>query len=1120
MTSLTPLRLIAVDDDQRLRNAVLTSLTTLDVDWNVPPDRSKSLAEKQDSNRLATLTELAEVVASRMEGGTTDEDGAPCSRRYIDILTGDKDTLAESQQVLLLIHLNVLTEDGPSRLCRNGFDLYEEILARVVGEMSDNRPYPFIPPVLFYGIESSPSTLNQDADEISSGRGRITTLAKQAGLDPAAILWQLPEIHDSSVIARAMKFWQCVYDSNKAALDYSLGVVETVLERENAKIRHRFSDLRRPVVRILLGAVQSGDVKWEAARKILSTLSQSEPISHKRASEASINKYPTRVLNNYISVTSGAVSQQPKVNTPERLAYLLIDDEVPGLEYTWQDGAVWVRGTDSLQQLVIDRNDSGWGAALSCITKGDITCLNSPNVLEQYINEEGMSNDGRKYSFQAVLLDYYFGGPDNGGYFLRLIKNRQFALPVVMFTGFDDSTIAKWSLAHGASAYFVKEGVESEGRNSLYAYKNLRSIINFLSDSIGRDLWECFIAIERELEEIEETVWDESYSQLSDPSAYDLPSVTWNLRQAFYWLFLGQREIQGVTQERPDYSAVDIENLPRVRECAGSISIHSQTALEQFIACIGILRRGQKETLRQWADYLRKNGITGIYAAIGQAGFRANALDLKALQSREKDSHLAEPKLEEAIDCLASVLTNSGEMLRQFSAKEIPQKGLSARERLSRENGPSFPLTRTRASRSHAETAELGAKEIVEGWADFACPGSKNEFIELWSEYPSKATAFVDNLLSDTAKNLSKNGNLWHNLFFNKHRLLLIDDDYQSTGWGDALKILCGPNSITPWHPSDLLAKTGQDLDQFDLVLLDLRMPSPANVSPSPEVGIQTLQLLRRLNSSVPVLMLTASDEAYWTHRSLRLGAANYFLKHFGARSKGQTANDFMVMVFNLVKLLGRGSQARKLWREMVDIADLKPPLAPDAAALSRHLPDLAALGGRAPQQLNQIIWNRLEKVYDSYLLTMSNDFSADSRIDVDRWLLEGLMNPRYRPAPTNTQLYSLLLALKCGQLIECLAMLTMAFEFPSEPRSTSAHDILNGNLQRVSKNSPETFKSEANKIWAERNPAAHGFMKMGRSTTKATTPTALAAINPELATIRAIKCAGEWLLWLGWSRV
>lgn len=1119
MTTPTDLRLIIVDDDRRLRDSVVTMLTTQEVDGGgAGAALIKDRVEEQDSITLSPLTDLADAVARRIRGNPRKKDETSSAEGYIDVLAGGATDSPHLGPVLLLLHLNVLTKEHPSRLSRNGSALYEEILARVAGCAPEGGSFPFIPHVLFYSIEPAGKGDGQAASEHCRRRLRITKLANSAKLDAGDIVWQLPEGDGNGAISRATNFWRLVWASGKPALDYALDVVDTVLEKANANFRHSFSDLRRPVVRVLLGAVQSGDVPWDEARLILQALSQSEPPSHVYTSGESIKKYPIKVLESYRAVQSHTLPRQQRAQMASRHRYLLIDDQVPGVEYTWQEGAVWVGEEGARRQLAIDPSDSGWGASLSCITRGEVVCLRSPSLLTEFISREGEGAKNRQLQWDAVFLDYDFGGGNNGGHFLREIKNRQFDLPVALFTGLDDSDLAKWSLSHGSSAYFVKEGRESEGRNSLYAYNNLRNIIDSLSLQTGRELWQHFVAVEQRLEEIEESVWSQSYAHLPNPSAYDPPAVTWNFRQAFYWLFLAQREIQEAYQERPHISASNADSIPRVGECAAAVSVHCQTAFEHLIACVGILRRGQSVTLRQWADDLRKNGISGINGALQRAGFMTSTFDLRCLRTREKDSHLAEPKFEEAINCLESVLTNSKEILAGFSPGAPARTNLSVVDRLTATNSPQPPKSKSKATRNHAETAELGAKEIVEGWADLVCPGSKQEIVRLWSQHPHQAMAFVSGVLSDPSKNLSKTGDQWNKLIFNQHRLLLVDDDYRSTGWGTALEILCGPASITPWTLADLSSKDGRDLDQFDMVLLDLRMPDERRTSPSPEVGIDTLRRLRLANRSVPVLMLTASDEAYWTYRALRIGATNYFLKRYGGTSKSQTATQFFSMILELTRLLGRNSPARKLWRAIVGLEGLRPGVIPDVASLGRHVPELRAQPGKIPQQLNEFISKRLERAYDSYIQTMSNNFQYNSRIDVDRWLLEGLAHPRYRPAQTSNQLYSLLLALKCGQLVECLAMLTMAFEFPNDPRTKSAHDVLNGNLYQVQKGQPEAFKNVANQIWAERNPAAHGFLTVGKSTSAKTAPAALAASDPAGATGRAISCAEEWMRWLGWS--
>ena len=72
-------------------------------------------------------------------------------------------------------------------------------------------------------------------------------------------------------------------------------------------------------------------------------------------------------------------------------------------------------------------------------------------------------------------------------------------------------------------------------------------------------------------------------------------------------------------------------------------------------------------------------------------------------------------------------------------------------------------------------------------------------------------------------------------------------------------------------------ASTGQEAleliykQEFDLVLLDISMPK--------QNGIQTLKEIKKINNSLPVLMLSMHAEEQYAMRSIKAGASGYLTK-------------------------------------------------------------------------------------------------------------------------------------------------------------------------------------------------------------------------------------------------
>ena len=62
----------------------------------------------------------------------------------------------------------------------------------------------------------------------------------------------------------------------------------------------------------------------------------------------------------------------------------------------------------------------------------------------------------------------------------------------------------------------------------------------------------------------------------------------------------------------------------------------------------------------------------------------------------------------------------------------------------------------------------------------------------------------------------------------------------------------------------------------FDIILLDISMPG--------QNGIQTLKLIKKYNSNIPVLMLSMHSEEQYAMRSIKAGASGYLTKDSASR--------------------------------------------------------------------------------------------------------------------------------------------------------------------------------------------------------------------------------------------
>lgn len=1110
---LTPnLRLIAVDDQPSLRHSVLRLVARSANGGSVLPTGAGPSRVSSSENSAVTIDLLADAVVARLIKTATTVSTLSSADAFIEELTSNKRAEAAAT-TLLLVHLNLKTKDSGRRWSQQGLSLYEAVLSRLRNTSSRNAKS--MPPVLFYTIDSCGNTIVRANPTAEFSWNRLEELASSAALKLDDIVWQVPAPDADHVLDTAFAFWSEVSRNKKAWSTYRAGVLQTTIERMNGSTRHSFSAGRRAPVRVLLGALQSGHVQWDGVHAVLQAYCESEPVTHKSGALAAVAAYRHDVTENYKRTQGSSAVESGASALPLGRTYLLVDDHVAAAEYCCENGLVLLKDDSGRRKLTVEPSDNGWGAALACLTSGTVVCTNSPEDLHRRIKREAVRKkrtrvkpDYRKWD--AVLLDYEFQSKHNGGHYLRQIKNRQFDLPVVMFTGLDDSHAAKWCLSHGASAYFVKEGLESEGRNSLSAYLNLRCILDSLPSckERRRQLWQSFTEIERLIEAVEENVYANHIA--ANPSAVVAPALTiaWNLKQAFYWLFLSQRTSVGEKSGRgaPAPRAAG----PSEVECAAGISTHSHSAMEHLIGSLWLLGNGRAETIESWFEHFKKAPVKGISGMLAFAKLDARDLRLQKLQQTVGDSHCSEPRLDLAKGCLEDVLHNFRTLLtiRRVDINAVRQT------RLAESNGPTPDWRRLLEKPiGHAETAELGARDLVNGWAQIVYPSKVDEVMNAWRRSPLDAEQFVEVLSADPAAPRSPYGQKWHDNMRNAFRLLLIDDDFDRTGWDSALRIVCGPKSLVDsCKLPDLDRKTPAELNGLiDVILLDLRMPEPGGRRTSPEVGINTLARLREMSRAVPVVMITASDDAFWTSQALQNGAVNYFLKRYSGIDQQMAVASFLRLISEMSRLMGRGKPARLVWREIVELKELKAGPPPDRRTLETFWLKPNRGQSISSDWINCLVTNRLDSVFDHFVRALSVGFRANSRIDVDAWLLEGLHQPLYRLAGPASTPHALLLALKCGQLVECLTLLTMAYRFPSARSSKRTGDLIDHLFVNLSpgKRPPDFLGVEAVKIWKERNDAAHGYFKKGMN--------ALAAKNPELAVRRTIKCTREWLQFLGW---
>lgn len=104
------------------------------------------------------------------------------------------------------------------------------------------------------------------------------------------------------------------------------------------------------------------------------------------------------------------------------------------------------------------------------------------------------------------------------------------------------------------------------------------------------------------------------------------------------------------------------------------------------------------------------------------------------------------------------------------------------------------------------------------------------------------------------------------------YSVLLVEDDPSDASLArQALRASSGPLFKVVWVTT--LAQTLQSLQQqaFDVMLLDLSLPD--------STGLQTVQAIRRVAPSMPLVVLTGHDDTSFALQTLEAGAQDYLIK-------------------------------------------------------------------------------------------------------------------------------------------------------------------------------------------------------------------------------------------------
>lgn len=437
----------------------------------------------------------------------------------------------------------------------------------------------------------------------------------------------------------------------------------------------------------------------------------------------------------------------------------------------------------------------------------------------------------RKGQYDSVLLDVNLEKQqENGIEILQRIKHEQFDLPVIMMTACDNAELSKICLRYGAHSYFVKE--LDDDRDSVDYYRYIKGLIESLPTfkSNERKIWRKFVLIEQAVKQI-----DDKYETEIGPF----------FRKAYYLFTMDDEHFVPAKLLIPEW-------LGHGTEADDGISTEGAKSFKfNGVAYNALLTSDQV--------FIAKSLQDGIFQDYPQS--TNSIIELKTQDGKFPD------------------------LIERGKRAGYAIKANSPLTRLSRVRHPvrapdSKPIDKKLASRCLLELLNLMAKLGVE-----KCNNDKHGF----SPNTIDITGFVgkERTIRNSHAAISKSGaehfsnglkvkyNDCHHANYSygtSFKILFIDDEGDKSAWHGPLNRFFGLKGceLTTMFEYD---DENTNIDNYDLILLDLFFGEDH------ERGILYLRKIRNRDLSIPVVVLTADNSAYYARRCLLNGADDYFTK-------------------------------------------------------------------------------------------------------------------------------------------------------------------------------------------------------------------------------------------------
>lgn len=480
--------------------------------------------------------------------------------------------------------------------------------------------------------------------------------------------------------------------------------------------------------------------------------------------------------------------------------------------------------------LIIDDEVDMWKPVWSFVFGSEkVNIIGNANEAINHLKD----NDN-KYDF--VILDLNLGKDVPSGLsIIPVIKSIRFDLPVVVMTAYDNAEIAREAYMRGASFCFVKERRDKGDRKSKDYFKMLEKIFTFipLNSSIERQICREFQIIEPYIE-------------------HDNPDACAELRRSVFYMLLDPKEIRArkflfgkSNEEWPRYQLI-------AKGCYDSFEIFIQKLLENKNI--------------EFSPIMNASERYGLIEKHGHKIPMPNNLELYHGTGHEVDEEEKEIYAKETVLKFFQEIINYYK--KYYEDKDVPKH----HEDKVEDDSSQLVMYRHQNDdkKSHDERGKVGALRLLEG----AYLSKFNE-----SQYGRdniRKINTVDDLIIEYDKLimslLQKEKPQYTGVF--------IDDNGIKSGWKRAIDLLF-PKSYVRYF--EFTKSTEYDAviesaGKVDFVILDLRLPKKDGTL-SEETGINLLKAIVEKYPYLPVITLTASDNAFYFREVMSIGAFDYFPK-------------------------------------------------------------------------------------------------------------------------------------------------------------------------------------------------------------------------------------------------